>query len=94
MTDIQLSVAEEMQQEPSAKPFAMFIKPWMIMLIAILAISGMAGVSAWVLLNDPTEGERSQIIESWQTVGIAAFFYFLGSSAGSRNASAQKDEVA
>lgn len=80
------------QTNPNADRFRMHIKPWMIMCVAMLAIGGMAAVSAWVLLNDPTEGERSQIIESWQTVGIAAFFYFIGSSAGSKNANARRDD--
>ena len=81
MTDPLEYIPEDQEQ----RPHAMLIKPWMIMTIAVMAIAGMASVSAWILLNSPTEGERSQVIEAWQTVGIAAFFYFLGSSAGSRN---------
>lgn len=90
--ELLLGPAEELQTDPLPKPFAMQIKPWMILTVALLAISGMALVSAWILLNDPTEGERSQVIESWQTVGVAAFFYFLGSSAGSRNAAVRESE--
>ena len=93
MTDeLQLGPAEEMQAEPSKPVLGMHIRPWMIMTIAMLAIGGMAAVSAYILANNPSEGERSQIIESWQTVGIAAFFYFLGSSAGARNAAASREQ--
>lgn len=81
---LELGPAEELQMQPD-KESKMLIRPWMIMLIALIAIGGLAAVSAWVLQNKPTEGERASIIEVWKTVGIAAFFYFLGSSAGSRN---------
>lgn len=93
MTDeLLLGPAEEYQAEPPKAALAMHIKPWMIMTVAILAIAGMATVSGFILLNSPTEGERSQVIEAWQTVGIAAFFYFLGSSAGARNAAANREQ--
>ncbi len=86
MTDpLELPPAETIQAEPEQPSLALHIKPWMILTVALVAIAGLAAVSAWTLVHDPSEGERAAVLETWKSVGLAAFFYFLGSSAGSRN---------
>jgi hypothetical protein len=56
-----------------------------IFVIALLAIALWAAVSAWILGHAPSEGERAGIQNMAETIATAAFFYYLGSSAGSRN---------
>jgi hypothetical protein len=68
----------------------MRIKPWMIMMVALLGIACWAAVSGWIMVHEPTEAERASILNQAQAIAMMAFGYFLGSSAGSRN----KDDVA
>lgn len=64
---------------------ANMIKPWQIVAVAVIAIASWLGVSAWILVNGPTEAERAAILEVAKTFATLAFGFFLGSSAGSRN---------
>lgn len=69
--------------EPAKNPN--LIKPWQIVAVALVAIASWLAISGWILLNEPTEAERSGILEVAKTFATLAFGYFLGSSAGSRN---------
>lgn len=60
---------------------------WQISMFAMVAIVAWIGISFWVLDHNPTEAERASIQKAAELFATAAFFYFLGSSAGSRNRS-------
>jgi hypothetical protein len=53
--------------------------------IALLAIGIWTAISVWMLNHSPSEAERAGIQKAAETIATAAFFYYLGSSAGSRN---------
>jgi hypothetical protein len=61
------------------------IKPWHILAIAGIAIASWIGFAIWIMLHNPSESERATIVDAAQTFATAGFFYYLGSSAGSRN---------
>jgi hypothetical protein len=56
-----------------------------IFLVAMVAIVGVALVSGYMLLNGADAGERGFILQFWINAATGGFFYYLGSSAGSRN---------
>lgn len=61
------------------------IKPWNTLLMALIGVGSWVGFSIWVLCNNPTEAERASIREVAETFATAAFFFYIGSSVGSRN---------
>lgn len=61
------------------------VKPWHILLVSAIAILAWIGFSIWVLTHHATEAERASILKVAETFATAGFFYYLGSSAGSRN---------
>jgi len=78
-----LELDASMEVPPPVNP--QLVKPWHIMVVAALAIGCWIGFSVWVLMHDPSESERATIVDAAKTFATAGFFYYLGSSAGSRN---------
>lgn len=78
------TIVTESSIDPTS-PNPHLIKPWHILAVSMIAISSWVGFSLWVMLNDPSESERATIVDAAKTFATAAFFYYIGSSAGSRN---------
>lgn len=66
-------------------PHGQLIKAWHILLVAGTAIGTWILLSFWTMMHSPTEAERASILKVAETFATAGFFYYLGSSAGSRN---------
>ncbi|WP_380873582.1 hypothetical protein ACFB49_42420 [Sphingomonas sp. DBB INV C78] len=74
-----------MAEEKAATSAPIGISSRQIFAIAILAIGSWMIISGWILLTDASEAERAGIQKAAETIATAAFFFYLGSSASSRN---------
>jgi hypothetical protein len=78
------TIVTESSIDPTARNPNM-ISPQAVMAVAIIAILAWLAIAGWILLDNPSEGERAAILKQAEAVSFMAFGFFLGSSASSRN---------